>query len=183
MELLNDFLVWAWDRHHNILSWYIRPLFVLPLAYASYRRSGWGIALTLVALATSMFSFPAPERPDPSVEEFLRMEAQFVTEPTPARVLTMLLAPLSLGALCAAFWRRSLAWTKRHRAGQGLVERGGGLRRRPGGDPACARRAPRLRRRRALRRPSGAPSGRPDGLRRRATQALDPSGVIVSLGQ
>ncbi len=32
MELLNDILAWAWGRHHNILSWYIRPLFILPLA-------------------------------------------------------------------------------------------------------------------------------------------------------
>jgi hypothetical protein len=30
---INDFLAWAWERHHNVLSRYVRPLFVLPLAY------------------------------------------------------------------------------------------------------------------------------------------------------
>lgn len=63
MEWLNELAAWAWARHHNELSWYIRPLFLLPFAYFSNRRSGWGIALTLVALATSMAWFPAPEHP------------------------------------------------------------------------------------------------------------------------
>ncbi len=31
MELLNDFLSWVWARHHNELSWYVRPLFGLPV--------------------------------------------------------------------------------------------------------------------------------------------------------
>jgi hypothetical protein len=53
----------------NVLSWHIRPLFLLPLAYFSYRRSLSGIVLALVALATSMFWFPAPERMNPKVEE------------------------------------------------------------------------------------------------------------------
>jgi hypothetical protein len=59
---LDGFLSWTWERHHNVLSWYVRLLFLLPLAYFSYRRSLSGIVLTLVALATSMFWFPAPER-------------------------------------------------------------------------------------------------------------------------
>ena len=76
---INDFLAWAWERHHNVLSRYVRPLFVLPLAYFSYRRSLSGIALTLVALATSMFWFPAPGRVDPRVEEFLAFEREWLT--------------------------------------------------------------------------------------------------------
>ncbi len=108
---INDFLGWAWERHHNVLSWYIRPLFVLPLAYFSYRRSLSGIALTLVALATSMFWFPAPERVDPRVEEFLAFERRWLTsEWTMAKVATTLLVPLILGVLCLAFWKRSLVW-------------------------------------------------------------------------
>ena len=74
MEWLYDFLAWAWDRHHNILSWYIRPLFLLPYVYFAYKRSLAGISLTLVALATSMFWFPKPEQPDPRVLEFLARE-------------------------------------------------------------------------------------------------------------
>jgi hypothetical protein len=39
MEMLSDFLAWAWARHHNILSWYIRPMFILPFIYFAYKRS------------------------------------------------------------------------------------------------------------------------------------------------
>ena len=55
MELLNEFHSWARTRHHNPLSWYIRPLFLLPFCCFAYKRSMWGIALTLLALSTSMF--------------------------------------------------------------------------------------------------------------------------------
>lgn len=114
MELagwINDFLGWAWERHHNVLSWYIRPLFILPLCYFSYRRSPFGIALTLVALATSMFWFPAPERVSPEVREFLAFEREWLTgEWTVGKAATTLLVPLLLGVLCLAFWRRSLVW-------------------------------------------------------------------------
>jgi hypothetical protein len=45
MELLNDFLSWVWARHHNELSWYVRPFFVA-LAVAFWRRSWlWGLAV------------------------------------------------------------------------------------------------------------------------------------------
>src|SRR3712207_5386511 len=71
-HLLADLGTGAYDRHGNILSWYVRPLFLLPLAWFAYRRSGWGVAATLVALATSMFWFPAPAEPDPRVLEFLQ---------------------------------------------------------------------------------------------------------------
>src|SRR4028119_50008 len=55
-----EFVAWAWERHHNVLSWYIRPLFFLPFCFFAYRRSLWGMTLSLLALATSMFWFPAP---------------------------------------------------------------------------------------------------------------------------
>ena len=35
----NEFVAWAWARHHNVLSWYVRPLFLLPFCYFAYRRS------------------------------------------------------------------------------------------------------------------------------------------------
>ena len=102
---------WAWGRHQNLLSWYIRPFFVLPLAYFSYRRSPWGIAGTLVALATSMFWFPKPARVDPRAAEFLRMEQEYLTSGwTPAKILALPTVPLSLGAFCLAFWRRSVGY-------------------------------------------------------------------------
>jgi hypothetical protein len=70
----DEFVAWAWARHHNELSWYIRPLFLLPFCYFAYKRSLWGITLTVVALATSMFWFPAPGRVDPGAAEFLAVE-------------------------------------------------------------------------------------------------------------
>lgn len=110
MDLLVDFWAWAWPRHLNILSWYIRPLFFLPLAYFSYRRSRKGIVLTLLALLTSFFWFPAPEVVDPRVRGVLDMEREYMTNLSPAHVLFLLTAPLGLFAFCFAFWRRSLGW-------------------------------------------------------------------------
>ena len=41
MDLLGDFLNWAWARHANPLSWYIRPLFIVPFCVFAYKKSGW----------------------------------------------------------------------------------------------------------------------------------------------
>ena len=110
-QLLADFGDWAYDRHANPLSWYIRPLFLLPLAWFAYRRSGWGIAGTLVALATSMFWFPEPAQPDPQILEFLDFEREWITGTwDPHKIAQAMLAPLALAAYCVAFWRRSVLW-------------------------------------------------------------------------
>jgi hypothetical protein len=107
----DEFAAWAWARHHNELSWYIRPLFLLPFCYFAYKRSLWGIVLTVVALATSMFWFPAPERVDPRAAEFLAVEREYLTSDwTLTKVLLALLVPVSFAALAVAFWRRSLVW-------------------------------------------------------------------------
>jgi len=108
---LDEFAAWAWERHHNVLSWYIRVLFLLPFCYFAYKRSVFGIVLTLVALATSMFWFPAPERPDPNTLEFLAMEREYLAgEWTTAKALLGLLVPVSLAALALAFWKRSVVF-------------------------------------------------------------------------
>ncbi len=110
-QLLADFGDWAFDRHANVLSWYIRPLFLIPLAWFAHRRSGWGIAGTLVALATSIFWFPAPAQPDPQILEFLDFEREWITGTWDLQKSGQaLLAPLALGAYCLAFWRRSVLW-------------------------------------------------------------------------
>lgn len=107
----DEFVAWAWDRHHNVLSWYIRPLFFLPFCYFAYRRSLFGITLTLVALATSMFWFPAPQKVSPAVVEMLAAEEEYLTANwEPWKVLVALLVPISFAALGLAFWRRSLVW-------------------------------------------------------------------------
>jgi hypothetical protein len=107
----DEFAAWAWARHHNELSWYVRPLFLLPFCYFAYRRSLWGIVLTVVALATSMFWFPAPERVDPGAAEFLAVEREYLTGDWPLwKFLLALLVPVSFAALAVAFWKRSLVW-------------------------------------------------------------------------
>jgi hypothetical protein len=105
------FAAWAWERHHNELSWYIRPLFLLPFCWFAYKRSLFGITLTLVALATSMSWFPTPETPSPAVREMLASERDYLTADwTLWKILIALLVPVSFAALGLAFWRRSLVW-------------------------------------------------------------------------
>jgi hypothetical protein len=108
---LDGFGAWAWERHHNVLSWYIRPLFFLPFCFFAYKRSLFGMVLTLVALATSMFWFPAPERSDPMTLEFLAVEREYLTgDWTMAKVLMALLVPISFAALGFVFWKRSIVY-------------------------------------------------------------------------
>jgi hypothetical protein len=111
MDFLNDIATWAWARHHNLLSWYIRPLFLLPFCFFAYRRSGKGIALTVIALATSMFWFPAPEQPDSRAIEMLEAEREYLLGTwTLWKVAIALLIPLGLGTLALAFWKRSICY-------------------------------------------------------------------------
>jgi hypothetical protein len=122
MEWLGDFWAWAWARHHNPLSWYIRPLFVLPYCYFAYRRSVAGLALTVVGVFTSMFWFPAPSEADPRAAAFLAMEQQYVTGGwTWVKTAMTLLVPVWFVLLGAAFWRRS--WI----VGIGVINAGAAL--------------------------------------------------------
>jgi hypothetical protein len=106
-----EFVAWAWERHHNVLSWYIRPLFVLPFCYFAYKRSLWGMMLTLLALATSMFWFPVPGESSPAVKEMLAAEREYLTANwTLWKVLIALLVPLTFAVLGLAFWKRSLVY-------------------------------------------------------------------------
>src|SRR5918998_1959119 len=111
MELLNDFLSWVWARHHNELSWYVRPLFLLPFCFFAYKRSLPGILVTLLIFPTSLFWFPAPENPSARVEGYLAWERQFLLEGSVvARVALVVLVVAFFVALAVAFWRRSWLW-------------------------------------------------------------------------
>jgi len=106
-----EFVAWAWERHHNVLSWYIRPLFFLPFCFFAYRRSLWGMTLSLLALATSMFWFPAPGETNPAVREMLRAEREYLTANwTLWKLLLALLVPATFAGLGLAFWKRSLVY-------------------------------------------------------------------------
>lgn len=108
MDGLHDFLNWAWARHHNPLSWYIRPLFVLPFCYFAYKKSAWGVGLTIVAVLSSMFWFSAPATTDSRAAVFLAMERQYITGPwTLSKVAMTALVPGWFIVLAGAFWRRS----------------------------------------------------------------------------
>lgn len=111
MDILSDFLSWAWARHHNVLSWYIRPLFILPYIYFAYKHSRLGIAITIAALLTSMFWFPAPATVDPAVEQFLKAERDYLLGAwTLGKVLASMTVPAFFYFLALAFWKRSWRW-------------------------------------------------------------------------
>jgi hypothetical protein len=110
MEWIDELAAWAWNRHHNVLSWYIRPLFLLPFCWFAHRRSLLGLAATLVALATSMAWFPAPAAPDPAVVAMLDAERDYLLGPWTAPKVLAALVPATFAALAVAFWRRSFMW-------------------------------------------------------------------------
>jgi hypothetical protein len=110
LEQLADFGAWVWARHHNIASWYVRPLFVLPYCWFAYRRNRLGLAVTVLLFPTSLFWFPAPAQPSPEVERYLGLEQRvFLGSPWALAALGAAVA-VFLVALATAFWRRSWVW-------------------------------------------------------------------------
>ncbi len=103
------FFDWVFDRHHNQWSWYIRPLFLIPFCFFSYKRNWSGIAITIFCLLTSMFWFPRPEVVSDSVIEFLQFEKEYLYgEWDLTKILMTLTIPISFIALGVSFWKRSL---------------------------------------------------------------------------
>lgn len=103
------FFDWVFARHQNQLSWYIRPLFLIPFCFFSFKRSFAGISITIFLLLTSMFWFPVPVTVNNSVADFLAMEKDYLLGDWDwVKIVTTILVPLSLIALSIAFWKRSL---------------------------------------------------------------------------
>jgi len=108
-NVVETFGNWAWDRHHNMLSWMVRPLMILPFIYFSYRRSWQGIVVSIIAIITNFFWFPMPAQVDPSATEFLNVEREYIESSwNLAKVLLTLSIPVALAALSYTFWKRSL---------------------------------------------------------------------------
>ena len=99
----------VFERHHNQLSWYIRPLFLIPFCYFAYKRSWIGVMVTVFALFTSMFWFNKPEVINEQVVGFLQYEKEWLTKSWDTRdVILALTVPFSFFLLALAFWKRSL---------------------------------------------------------------------------
>lgn len=109
MIISPEFFTWAFQRHQNILSWYIRPLFLIPFCYFAYKQSWAGISATIFLLFTSMFLFSTPDTVSPQSLEFLQVEKDYLTSDwSLGKILLSLLVPISFLALGAAFWKRNL---------------------------------------------------------------------------
>lgn len=103
------FFNWAYDRHQNQLSWYIRPIFLVPFSHFAYNRSWAGITGTIFLLLTSMFWFPKPLIVTDQVRQFLEFEKQWLNSKIDLeKIILLLMVPISFTALGLAFWKRSL---------------------------------------------------------------------------
>ena len=107
MVFHSQFSELAWARHHNLLSWYIRPLLLLPFCYFAFRRSFAGMLFSIFAIATSMMWFPEPTAPSEDAKAFLEMEREYLSVGWTTRKLLMTCSiPLFFVLLAAAFWKR-----------------------------------------------------------------------------
>lgn len=107
--LTNDlFFDWAYARHNNVLSWYIRPLFIIPIILFAFKKSLTGIFVSVFALFTSMFWFPAPETSSPQVMAFLAYEMEYLKGAwTAPKIIMSLSVPIFFIALIIAAWKRN----------------------------------------------------------------------------
>ena len=104
-----QFFLWMFSRHQNILSWLIRPLLLLPFCFFSYKKNLNGILLTVLAIFTSMFWFPAPLEVNPQVAEFLQAEMVYLTSGFDLmKILSVVLIVSFFCFLSIAFWKKSI---------------------------------------------------------------------------
>ena len=105
----HEFFEWAFARHQNILSWYIRPIFMIPICYFAFKRNATGISATIFLLLISMFWFPRPDAIDPKVADFLTMEREYLTENwTAGKIMITSIVPISMGLLIWGLWKRNI---------------------------------------------------------------------------
>ncbi len=103
------FFEWIFQRHHNQLSWYIRPLFLIPFCFFAYKKNLAGISITIFALLTSMFWFRIPEAPSETVKQFLAMEMEYLTGSWGiTKIIFTALIPATMTVLAAAIWKRNI---------------------------------------------------------------------------
>lgn len=65
--LTNDvFFNWKFERHHKVLGWYMKPLFIIPIVIFAFKK----VLPVYLILLTSMFWFTAPAAKNPQVLDF-----------------------------------------------------------------------------------------------------------------
>jgi len=103
-----NFNSWVFDRHQNQLSWYIRPVFLIPFCFFAYKRSWAGISFVIFCLFTSMLWFDKPESVSDGVKTFLKFEKDWLYSAWDFwKILLILTVPFSFFVLGLAFWRNS----------------------------------------------------------------------------
>lgn len=110
--LTNDlFFNWAFNRHHNVLSWYVRPLFIIPIVIFAFKKSLTGIFASIFLLFTSMFWFPVPLESNSQVLSFLAYEMEYLkgTWNTP-KILMSLSVPIFFIMLVISAWKKNWKW-------------------------------------------------------------------------
>ena len=107
--MTNDaFFNWAFARHRNILSWYIRPLFIIPMVIFAFKKSYTGIFASIFALFTSMFWFSDHPTSNPKILEFLAYEMDYLKGTwTAPKILISLAVPVFFILLLTAAWKRN----------------------------------------------------------------------------
>ena len=110
--LTNDvFFNWAFARHHNVLSWYIRPILIIPIVLFAFKKSLTGVFVSVFALFTSMFWFPAPAASSPQVLSFLAFEMEYLKGVwTAPKIIMSLSVPIFFITLIIAAWKRNWKW-------------------------------------------------------------------------
>ncbi|PID35883.1 MAG: hypothetical protein CR993_07715 [Rhodobacterales bacterium] len=102
---------WAWARHHNEWSWYIRPLILIAFCMAAWHRKLFLTVLLALFFPISAVVFPAPQVPKDFVIEFLSAERELLASMSALQLWGFVaLVVAFLTALATAFWRRSLLW-------------------------------------------------------------------------
>ena len=103
-----DFFNWSFKRHQNILSWYIRPIFIIPIVVGAYLKSFSIISISIFSLFTSMFWFPVPDKVDEKVIGFLNFEKEYLTSGWTSEKITIVSVILLFFIfLIYATWKRN----------------------------------------------------------------------------
>jgi hypothetical protein len=77
----NGLLEKLWRRHHNPLSWALRPVFFVALLISQWKKAPWMALASLIGLATSWFWFPEPKKVPAFIQKSLKGERDWLQKP------------------------------------------------------------------------------------------------------